>query len=111
MAEAILNVCNGCGKSIEAWADGNPYYIQEDGQKKYAYHPNHEGLEKCIGNDSPHLCLSCGEQFKVDSRVPLTNCPKCGTSDFEDIFLLDGKKCPYCKDGVFKQDSNYHCIS
>lgn len=111
MAEAILNVCNGCGKSVEAWSDGNPYYIQEDGQKKYAYHPDHEGLEKCIGNDSPHLCLSCGEKFKVDSRVPLTNCPKCGTSDFEDIFLLDGKKCPYCKDGVFKQDSNYHCIS
>ena len=26
--------------SIEAWDEGNPYYINEDGKKQYAYHPD-----------------------------------------------------------------------
>lgn len=55
MAECFRFVCSGCGNSIEAWSDGNPFYIDEVGNKKYAYHPNHDELEKCIANDEPHL--------------------------------------------------------
>ena len=30
------------GDPIEAWSDGNPYYIDDAGDKQYAYHPDHE---------------------------------------------------------------------
>ena len=34
-----------------------PTTVDEDGKKQYAYHP--EPLRnRCIGIDSPHLCLS-----------------------------------------------------
>jgi hypothetical protein len=36
-----------------------PYDIDEVGANVYAYHPDHDELEKCIGNDEPHVCLSC----------------------------------------------------
>src|SRR5687768_13894409 len=81
MAEALRFVCGNCGRAIEAWSDGNPYYLDEEGRKKYAYHPDHERLALCIGNDSPHLCLACGWQFKVDSRAPRADCPRCGAGD------------------------------
>lgn len=63
MADAKRFVCGSCRRVIEAWSDGNPYYLDRDGQKHYAYHPNHERLDRCIGNDLPHLCLACGEKF------------------------------------------------
>ena len=51
MAAAIRIVCNGCKKSVEAWNDGNPYYLDEvTGEKRYADHPS-EGFHRCIGND------------------------------------------------------------
>jgi predicted RNA-binding Zn-ribbon protein involved in translation (DUF1610 family) len=111
MAEALRYVCDGCGHAIEAWSDGNPYYIDEAGTKQYAYHPDHERLDRCIGNDSPHLCLACGESLMVDSRVPVTACPKCGERELADVFQLDGKRCPFCKAGVFVIDPDFHCIS
>ena len=42
MAECVQFVCSDCGMSVEAWSDGNPFYIDETGSKKYAYHPNHD---------------------------------------------------------------------
>ena len=111
MAEAIQYVCDKCGHSVVAWSDGNPYYIDEQGKKQYAYHPDHERLARCVGNDSDHLCLSCGAEFRVDSREPISACPKCGSDDFECTFKLDGKRCPSCKDGAFRIDPDYHCIS
>ena len=112
MAEGIRNICDQCGKSIEAWSDGNPYYIDIlSGKKEYAYHPDHEGLKLCIGNDSPHLCLNCGKKFKVDSRSPITKCPKCSSDKIMDTFLLSGHPCPYCKKGVFSLDPDWHAIS
>lgn len=111
MAEARRFVCGSCGRAIEAWSDGNPYYIDEAGCKQYAYHPDHERLARCIGNDSPHVCLACGEEFKVDSRAPTTECPKCRAADIADSYELGGRRCPYCQTGVFAADSDFLCIS
>ena len=101
MAEGRQYVCEKCGRAIEAWSDGNPYYIDKSGAKQYAYHPDHERLKKCIGNDATHLCLSCGHEFMVDSRNPVVACPRCGSSEIADTFQLDGRLCPFCKQGVF----------
>ena len=111
MAEGIRFVCNNCSRSIEAWSDGNPYYIDERGEKKYAYHPDHGGLARCIGNDSPHLCLACGAEFNVDSQEPIKNCPLCMDNEIVDTFELEGKRCPYCKQGFFYIDPEFRCIS
>ena len=37
MAQCVRFVCNGCGHSIKAWDDGNPYYLDQRGRKHYAY--------------------------------------------------------------------------
>ncbi len=109
MAIGMRFVCRGCDKSIEAWDDGNPYYM-ENGRKQYAYHPS-DLFELCIGNDTPHLCLSCGHEFMVDSNAPITQCPKCKADMIVCTTMLDGKACPYCKQGVFVVDSGWHAIS
>lgn len=111
MAQALLFVCNSCGKSVQAWSDGNPYFIDESGEKQYAYHPDHDRLALCIGNDTPHLCLKCGEEFKVDSRSPVDRCPLCSSSEISPTFELGGKRCPCCEAGVFVEDPEFHCIS
>ena len=111
MAEGIRFQCNECSMTIEAWSDGNPYYIDSHRKKKYAYHPDHENLARCIGNDSPHLCLSCGEEFLVDSRAPVSACPKCDSTEICDTFELDGKACPFCSKGTFQLDPTFHAIS
>ena len=111
MAESVTYVCEACGKSVGAWSDGNPYYIDEEGGKKYAYHPDHERLARCIGNDSPHLCLGCGAEFVVDSRMPIATCPGCGSAEIARIYRLEGKRCPYCKAGQFASDPHDRCIS
>jgi len=111
MAMGITYVCGGCKRAITAWDDGNPYYIDETGAKQYAYHPDHINLARCIGNDSPHLCLACGEEFMVDSRAPVEKCPKCGAVDIADTVNLKGRRCPYCKAGVLAADPGSTCIS
>jgi len=88
-----------------------PYYVDENGQKQYAYHPDHENLARCIGNDSPYLCLNCGDEFKVDSRAPISDCPKCGEKDIISTYELDGKPCPYCNKGVFQVGRNFRKVS
>ena len=111
MAEGVRYVCEGCGHAIEAWSDGNPYYINETGAKEYAYHPDDELVAQCIGNDSPHLCLSCGHEFMVDSRDPVAGCPKCGACELADTYDLGGKQCPFCKAGVFALHPEFRVIS
>jgi len=111
MAEALRFVCNSCGKAVESWSDGNPYYIDTLGNKQYAYHPDNERLALCIGNDSPHICLGCGEEFNVDSISLASICPKCGSENITDTFELNGKTCPICKVGLFTLDRDFHCIS
>ena len=111
MAEGVRYVCGNCYKSIEAWSDGNPYYFDDLGAKHYAYHPDHNLLSLCVGNDSPHLCLDCGNEFNVDSRNPVAECPQCGSTDITDTFHLGGKSCPYCKTGVFAVDPDFRLTS
>jgi DNA-directed RNA polymerase subunit RPC12/RpoP len=111
MAQAVRYVCGGCGYAITAWSDGYPYYIDRAGGKQYAYHPDHERLALCVGNDSPHLCLSCAHEFIVDSKAPVAACPKCGASELTETYQLEGKRCPYCKAGVFAADPDFLCIS
>jgi hypothetical protein len=111
MAEGFRFVCDECAHAIEAWDDGNPYYIDDDGKKQYAYHPSGD-RDRCIGNDSPHLCLSCGSEFMVDSnKGPVIACPKCEVNMVVDTMGLGGKSCPYCKKGVFRADPGFHPIS
>lgn len=111
MAECIRFVCSGCGLSIEAWSDGNPFYLDETGNKKYAYHPNHEELAKCIANDVPHFCMECGVESKIDSRIDSKGCPECCSEKVVETFCLGGVKCPKCKGGQFARDEKFHCIS
>jgi DNA-directed RNA polymerase subunit RPC12/RpoP len=110
MAECVRFVCNNCGFAKEAWSDGNPYYLTSKGLKKYAYHPDSK-VDKCIGNDVPHICLSCGHEFKIDSREPVEECPKCCSADIADCFKLEGISCPGCKSGVLRRDKGFCCIS
>ncbi len=111
MAEGLLFVCANCQKSVHSWSDGNPYYIDDAGKKRYAYHPDHERLALCVGNDSAHLCLACGAEFKVDSRSPVAACPGCGSAEIVDTSSLGGRRCPYCKAGEFAADLGGYCIS
>ena len=110
MAQAFRFICNSCGETIEAWDDGNPYYFDKSGRKKYAYHPDPR-RDRCIGNDSPHLCLSCGEKFMVDSRSPIAHWPKCSSASICDTYHLEGKNCPFCQKGNFERDPNFWAVS
>ena len=111
MALGIRFVCSDCGHFIEAWDDGNPFYIDETGKKIYAYHPNNDELAKCIANDVPYLCLTCGAESKIDSRLDPKACPECGSADVAETFGLEGVKCPKCRDGTFFWDRSFDCIS
>lgn len=111
MAESRTFVCNQCNKNIEEWSDGNPYYIDSKGLKHYAYHPDHEKLAKCIGNDVPHLSLSCGYEFKVDSRAPVTDCRKCYSENIIGTYKLNGEKCPACSKGSFHFAPGHFTVS
>ena len=103
MAEGRRYVCQACGAQVEAWSDGNPYFVDERGEKKYAHHPDPE-VEQCIGNDVPHLCLGCGLTFMVDSRHPSLDCPACKSGETCATYDLAGRRCPTCKSGRFKED-------
>ncbi|MBF0234456.1 MAG: hypothetical protein HQK65_15655 [Desulfamplus sp.] len=100
MAEQRIFTCSHCHKSVSAWSDGNPYYINEQGDKQYAYHPNHDLLSKCIGNDIPHICLGCGHEFNMDSLNPVSQCSRCHCEQLIACFNLEAQTCPYCKQGV-----------
>ncbi len=65
MAQRFRFVCGKCDHTIEAWDDGNPYYIDDDGKKKYVYHPNHELLE-------PDLLV---DEYESDGHVAHTGKP------------------------------------
>jgi hypothetical protein len=111
MAECRRFVCGRCARAVDAWSDGNPYYVDEGGQKRYAYHPDHENLARCVGNDVPHLCLACGATTKVDSRAPRDQCRRCRARQLVATWDLAGRRCPYCKEGAFGEDPRVVAIS
>jgi hypothetical protein len=98
MAQCIRFACGHCSNAVEAWDDGNPYYFDRRGKKKYAYHPDPK-FERCVGNDSPRLCLECGAQTMVDSKTPVAHCVTCSSDRIVDRFELAGCRCLVCKQG------------
>ena len=111
MAEGARFHCDHCHHEIESWSDGNPYLLNEKGEKEYAYHPDHDRLALTIGNDSPHLCLACGEKQMVDSRSPHDACTRCGAERLVDTWNLGGEPCPLCRNGHFRRDETFRPIS
>jgi hypothetical protein len=103
-------VCSHCCRFVDVWDEGNPYYLDETGEKRYAYHPE-PYRDRCTGNDAPYICLSCGEKFVVDSESSFANCPKCFSALITPTVNLNNKLCPYCKRGTFQLDLNFSRIS
>ena len=110
MAAGRIFACNVCAHSIEAWDEGDPYYRDARGRKRYAYHPDPD-RGRCTGVDSPVLCLSCGRKAVRDSAAPITHCRKCASAELIDVWQLEGRPCPYCKQGSFAADPNFWMVS
>ena len=105
MSKRLSFFCNECGKVIRFFSDGNPYYFDENGKKRYAHYPDIKKLDQCIGNDLPHICLNCGDRFVLDTmRLPGHYCPKCKTPDVIEVRNLWAETCPFCKTGSFLID-------
>lgn len=111
MAEAIQFTCSVCARAIVVWSDGNLYYRDENGRKRHAYHPYHEALARCIGNDVPHLCLACGRETTVDSERPPRHCRRCRTGTLIPTWELAGQRCPTCREGSFVASAEPYAIS
>ncbi len=110
MAIGKVFACSTCAHRIEAWDEGDPYYVDPQGRKHHAYHPSMERM-MCVGIDSPTLCLACGKESASDSAEPLTCCPSCASGEIVSTWELDGRTCPYCRQGTFSADSNSFLIS
>jgi len=135
MALGSTFVCTHCKLSIMAWDEGNPYFLSDAGKKQFFYHPsgeyqlqeyiqqsegrNLEGIElekflkKRTGNMSNMICLDCGREFRRDLNRQKALCPsrKCKSKNISHIWELNGKQCPRCKQGVFKEDESQQIIS
>jgi nitrous oxidase accessory protein NosD len=111
MASGETYRCNQCRFDVMVWSDGNPFYRDEKGAKHYAYHPNHDLLDRCIGNDPSRLCRSCLETFIHDSDRPAPTCAKCGSADTLDLHEIAGTTCPKCQKGKMTHDPNSYAIS
>ena len=117
MAQELIFSCE-CGFGTSVWEDGNPISgpIPLPGEKRktpkqYVYHPSPEA-DYAIGNDRPHICLSCFHEFNVDDMEvdvdgmkPRTKCAKCKSEDIVDIRMLGGRICPKCKVHTLRVDS------
>lgn len=110
MAACLRYVCDGCATAVEAWDDGNPYVLERTGQKRYVYHPDPE-REHCTGNDTPHLCGSCGHEFNSDSNGPSERCPACASTTIVETYHLAYTLCPFCKQGHFRPDTGWYAVS
>lgn len=102
--------CNQCSQAFIAWDEGDPYYRDERGLKRYAYHPDRE-RDRCTDIEIPVLCLNCGKQAKIDSAKPISCCPRCKSTELVDQWHLDGKPCPFCKRGTFAVDPDFFLVS
>jgi hypothetical protein len=111
VAEGRRFACTACDFAVEAWSDGNPYYRDERGRKRYAYHPDHENLARCIGNDVPHLCLGCGGETKVESARPRATCRRCKGERHVPTWELAGQVCPRRRQGMLEVDHGFRVIS
>lgn len=110
MAWGKVFACSHCNRDIEAWDEGDPYYFDGQGEKRYAFHPDPQ-RELCTGIDLPVLCLNCGAESMNDSASPITQCPQCAGGEIVDMWALDDKLCPYCKAGTFHADETAFMVS
>ena len=118
MGQRFRFVCNSCDCAIEAWEGGHPYYVESvvtktgavKQRKRHVNHPRSK-VRMCVGSDSLHVCLSCGNRFVVDSEAPITVCPQCRSSEIVDAIGVEQKSCPYCRRGTFEMDPSFHIIS
>ena len=99
MAEGVTLKCTHCEFTTTAWSDGNPYYLNERGEKQYAYHPSDE-VALCKEVDVPHICMSCANEFNVDSAAPIRRCPECNFGRISSLWRMQGKACPKCHEGA-----------
>jgi len=110
MAEGRVFVCSSCAHAITAWDDGDPYYLDEQGEKRYAHHPD-PARDRCVGIDESMLCLSCGAECMRDSRAPINACTQCASQTLIATWELDGVPCPRCKRGTYHIDPTSQMIS
>jgi DNA-directed RNA polymerase subunit RPC12/RpoP len=110
MALGRTFVCTGCAHAIEAWDEGNPYYVDERGERRYVYHPSPERA-RATGIEWPALCLGCGAEITQDSAARVARCPGCASPDVVDAWELEGRTCPYCRAGVYVEDERALKIS
>ena len=111
MAEGRLLICGHCAFEVMAWSDANPYYFDSRGRKRYAHHPDHENLARCIGLNVPHLCIACGEEIQIDAAVGLPVCPMCKSDRLVDMWEREGHQCPKCRSGRFVDDPRRGAVS
>lgn len=111
MASCFRFQCDQCGKSFSVWDDLHCYYISQDGNRKYAYHPNHSELEKCTEAEYEAICLACGVEEHVNVKLEKPQCNKCGASELCAKMKMDGQPCPDCNKGVFRKLPGYEAVS
>ncbi len=75
--------CDACDFTFEAWDDGNPYFLDADGTRHYAYHPD----------------------------VDCERCNRCRSKRIVDAVDAAGHRCPRCKRGVIHEDTSAGMIS
>lgn len=112
MAQGLRFVCSHCDHAIVARDEGNPFYLDERGRKRYVYHPDSRRYQLPIdGNDGDYLCLDCGHAFRREQESPKKKCTKCPSLLIVETWYLKGKPCPYCKRGRFGIDPTIELIS
>ncbi len=134
MAAGYCFRCSNCDFEVTAWDDGNPYIVDDEGQRHFFYHPHGEAvieevlarsawtigksaaeveseLGKHTGNMPDALCRDCGAVSKVDENPELARCGECQGTNLDDAMELEGKPCPKCKKGTFRHDRENFCIS
>lgn len=136
MAAFYTYLCSQCRFKIIACDDGNPYILDDNGTKHFCCHPGEmdtimevvqassvgrtlsgEALESFIqsrrGNLGEFLCLDCGRRFKAETerapRPPV--CTRCGSTNVCSSVEIDGRTCPKCRQGIFREDPMERAIS
>lgn len=110
MAEGKVFECSACSREVEAWDEGEPYYFDALGAKRYAFHPDPQRA-LCTGLDVSGLCLHCGAEIVYDTATPITRCPQCAADKVVEVWKLEGQQCPWCKAGVFHAEGKSLMVS
>ncbi len=110
MAQSWIFECVRCDNHVEAWDDGDPYYVDvrrslqgipRSRCKVYVHHPDVPD-QPLDGIDVPHVCLDCSHGFHVDDQRPRETCTKCRSRNIVDALRLEGRTCPKCRKGSFE---------